>query len=218
MKRNNLIMPAYIGAVFLSLCIRLFWHFPMWEAIVAAVTCSSACFSIADYASYFATDIKNKYELISNFSKDVLHLSMNIRSLCTAKLKTHIDEAENRYVKLLKIFQDFSNEMKEKYEKVGADADKREKRIHSLETVANLFTVLGFLVFFCLVFFPEICSIIAPKLDVISVGSFVIILLTQYLTGVRKEKYNKDAKKYEEIYECWENILKDLEEAADYVD
>lgn len=67
MKRNNLLMGAYIAFVFLCLIIRAFGEYPMWNAIVAAVTFSSAFFAYADFFFGYSKSLSDTCDVAEEF-------------------------------------------------------------------------------------------------------------------------------------------------------
>lgn len=224
MKRNNQIMIAYIVAIFLGIAVKLFWDYPMWEIIVAAVTCSSACFSISDGILNHASDLRDEIQLTSMFSKDMHDLYSDFLVLSEKKInigetgETDGGDAQNGNTKLLTICRNFALEMIETHQKEVDDIKNKEKQIRCLTFISNLFVIAGFFLFFCFTMFPELQKVVAAKLDIISVFSFAVILLTQYLAAWKKEKHFRRTRKCEQMYESMEKFFRCVERETDYAD
>lgn len=41
MKKQNLLMYAFVAFLFICLLVKPFWTFPMWDAFVIAISCAS---------------------------------------------------------------------------------------------------------------------------------------------------------------------------------
>ncbi len=214
MKRNNnMIMLAYIGVIILSLVVKLFWNYTMWEAIVVGVTCSSACFAIADYFSSFAVDLKNITRLVTDSAKDVFELCTYFHSKYAEKILNtkekflDEDDTQKTNLKFLSLCRDLALDLAKSSEIRRDDATKKGKIIRYLEVVSAIFTICGFFLFFSFLIFPEILKMLHEKLDWVSVLSFAIILVTQYFSAMRKDKYFKELKRNEQFYDSMEKFF-----------
>ena len=49
MKKQNLLMYAFVAFLFICLLVKPFWTFPMWDAFVIAISCASYFFAFGDY-------------------------------------------------------------------------------------------------------------------------------------------------------------------------
>lgn len=224
MKRNNLFMIAYIAAIFLGIAVKLFWDYPMWEVVVAAVTCSSACFSISDGISNHISDLRDEIQLTSAFSNDMNDLYSDFLVMSKNKIaigetgETDGGDAQNRNIRLLTICRNFALEMIENRQKEVDDIKNKAKQVHHLTFVSNFFVIAGFFLFFCFTMFPELQNIVVAKLDIITVFSFAVILLTQYLAAWKKEKHFRKARKCEQMYDNMEKFFRCVEREIDYAD
>lgn len=213
MKRDNLMMPACIVVIILGIVVKLFWNYSMWGALVTAAACSSACFSIADFASSYAVDLRSAIQLDSNSSKDVLELCRHFQVVYTEKMieveknSPNKDDIQAKNLKFLSMCRDLAADLAESSEKKRDNTVKKKGEIRRLEITYAAFTVLGFVLFFFFLIFPESQNILATKLDLISVSAFAVILFTQYLAGLMKEKHIKDVKKNEQFFDSMEKFF-----------
>lgn len=67
MKRNDIFMWAYITFVFFCIVLRIFWSFPLWGAVVLAITISSMFFAVEDICSSIARFSKETCDIADNF-------------------------------------------------------------------------------------------------------------------------------------------------------
>lgn len=67
MKRNNILMGAYIVFVFICVAVKFFSDYAMWGAIVSAVAISSALFSYADFFLIYMESVQEIYSVGKDF-------------------------------------------------------------------------------------------------------------------------------------------------------
>ena len=220
MKHDNMIMLAYIGIIVLSLFVKLFWAYPMWEAIVVGVTCSSACFAIADFFSFLASDLKHTTELIRDSSKDIFEMCTYFHTEYSKKIleinEKHLekDDTQKRNLRFLSLCRDLALDLAKSSEARQDNATKMEKKVRYFEVLSIVLIYVGFFLFFSFLIFPEILKILTEKLDWISVLSFAIILGTLYLSARKKEKNFKELKRNEQFYNSMEKFFLCVEEGG----
>ena len=197
MKRNDMFMLAYIIFMVIAVVTRIFFDYQMWKPLVAAITCSSWMFAVADhyllvsnevlkltskqkelmeYAlkqyTKTATAIDNRIESLNNSrNKDSATSSINNELEYLFKTKSNLSFCQNGYSKMEKTLNSIINKNKK----------------HQQE--ARIYTVVGFLLFFCTITFEPISSFAIKIQDLLSVLAFTMILFTNYSTVQKRDAW-----------------------------
>lgn len=197
MKRNNLLMGAYIAFVFLCFVIRLFEEYPMWNAIVAAVTFSSAFFAYADFFFGYSKALSDTCDIANEF-------------ICATKKRLNaetksFEEINAQMDRIPKEIFDFS-ELRETITPIQKKHDdmetwltgysenikQKQKKAKSNKFIAEVLTFLGFLVFLCILVFLPITVAAVEAQDILSVLAFAVILLSNLNGSIQAAKLEKD--------------------------
>ena len=67
MKRNDIFMWAYISFIFVCIILRMNWAFPLWGAVVIAITISSVFFATEDLLSSVARFLQETCDVADKF-------------------------------------------------------------------------------------------------------------------------------------------------------
>lgn len=175
MKSKKPLMLAYI--IFLCICTiyHLFakflnWEFLMWEPILVGVTIASYFFSIS---SIYKSMINQEEQLIT-FLNEEKQKAIHIYE----KEKELIDDEKR--VELLK-----DNDFLEDTNKLISET---EKTLSKNKRASFRFDVIGFLVFFCIITFPQINQYFAQLQETFTITAFIGVLLTEYAETIIAEK------------------------------
>lgn len=208
MKRNNYFMIAYI--LFIGFCIigRLFVEYESWGKLVAAVTCSSWFFAVAD--SHFSdVEYMQEYvEITTNYAKT------NLKSIDTiikglqgriTKMKAELRDDDTSISDSEQLIKDLE-EIKPYFQNKETELDKERKKIKHHSFLSKLYTVAGFFVFFLIMTFNVIAHIAEESQDFLTVVAFGSILLTQYFAPLQREQNAKKREEFEEIIRHFKNV------------
>lgn len=208
MKRNNYFMIAYM--LFIGVCIiaRVFVEFESWGKLVAAVTCSSWFFAIADSYSSDVAHMQEYVDITANYA------SVNLKSIKTiitglhdriTKLKSESendDKAVSNGEQLIKDLEEIMPYFQDKEKEI----DKQRAKIKRRSFFSTLYTVAGFFVFFLIMTFNTIASIAEAHQDYLTVVAFASILLTQFFDPLQREQNAKKRNEYEEIIQHFKRV------------
>ena len=235
MKRNNLLMGAYIAFVFLCFIIRAFDEYPMWNAIVAAVTFSSAFFAYADFFIGYSKSLSDTCDIANEFictTKKRLSAETKSFEEINAKMdsipKEKFDFSELREV-IIPI-QKEHDDMELWMEEYADNIKEKRKKAQNNKFIAEVLTFLGFLIFLCILVFLPITDAVVEAQDILSVLSFAVILLSNLCGTIQEEKLEKDRsdsqrakKRYEEcrdklkeMRELISRLVKEIEATEEY--
>lgn len=214
MKRNNYFMLAYI--LFIGFCIigRLFVEFESWGRLVAAVTCSSWFFAVAD--SHFSdVEYMQEYvEITTNYAKT------NLKSIDTIikGLQDRITKmkAEPRYENASisdgeQLIKDLE-EIKPYFQSKETELEKERRKIKRSSFLSKFYTVVGFFIFFLIMTFNVFADIAEESQDYLTVVAFGSILLTQYFAPLQREQNAKKREEFEEIIQHFKSVSARYEE------
>ena len=207
MKRNNYFMIAYI--LFIGFCIigRLFVEYESWGRLVAAVTCSSWFFAVAD-SHLSVVEYMQKHIDITTYAKS------NLKSIDTiiqglhkriAKMNTEPEDNEKSISDGEQLIKDLEK-MKLYFQDKEAEIAQDQKKVKRSSFWSKLFTVAGFFTFFLIMTFNVIARIAEESQDFLTVVAFVSILLTQYLAPLQREQNAKEKEEFEEIIQDFKNL------------
>ena len=157
MKKNNLFLFSFVIFIFICLMVKGFWEYPLWPAVVAAITCASWLFAFADlfYSKHkFSASIVEAYADYPELASDSLSRikrAVEVRLIQSENfsginpLYTKQDEIDY-YSSVKDQVESLENYYKKLKEKVG----KEELNADKFKFVSYAFTVSGFLVLFCI--------------------------------------------------------------------
>lgn len=215
MKRNNMFMLSYIVFIFICFVIRTYCDYPMWNTLVVAISFASGVFAFADFFSGKASaeldaSLVTK-DLYLRTSESLSHQKKVIDE-CILKLSLDANDAEDEAS--LKYYKDLKNKLEEEsvehsriremYEK-GQILHKRHSRC------SNCLNFIGYLSFFIILVFQSVSNLLSPSLELLTVFSFGLISLTQYMANQAEEKLNKQKKDAARI--C--DVVNECKEALD---
>lgn len=222
MKRDNILLPAYIMFLIIALCVRVFIDYPMWKTIVIAATCSSWLLAMADSdyvdAKNILTAVHKELEFCDSTLQEArrfLKILEHMEDVPPVDL-THFSEdditsREDQIVLLEKCEENFINR-KAIAEKAIITAKQKVK-------ISTIFTGLGFVVFFCILTFETVAQIAIIYQDIFTVSAFIIILATQRKSSKDEKKLEEQQTILNEHRAAWEIIRKqyqklDMEETT----
>lgn len=214
MKRNNMFMCAYILFIIFSALVRLYWNFPMWNALVSAVTISSFFFAFADDCAVAADDMKQSIKIrrryIDTAKKEI---DFMIRRAEEKRRKCQLAVDDDRRGKIEAELTEIDENIKMALEcrdiikEVEIDLEKDQKKVSKNEKKASALALVGFFAFFCVMSFQTLNAITTQIQDYLSVCAFALILLTQYVSGIRRENNERNEAKLEQIAAEWEKMI-----------
>ena len=216
MRKNNLLMSAYIAFVILCFVVRIYHdEFPMWNAIVAAVTISSAFFAYADFFFCYYKALSDACDVADEFiymTKKRLNAEtksfVEINNLMESIPKGKFDFSEMK--ETIIPIQNKHDEMELWIEVYVNDTQEKRKRAKNNKFLAEMLTFFGFFVFLCILVFMPITSAVVEMQDVLSVLAFAVILLSDLNGTIKAEKLEKDKIKSENAKRSYEECRRQL--------
>ena len=168
MKRNDIFMWAYITFVFLCVVLRIFWAFPLWDAVVLAITISSMFFAVEDLCSSIARFSKETCDISDNFiSTARKEISKDIEFLTKVDKKADIYKDKKYNISDVNVGYD---PIRNAITQMATYVDSFEKKIaekrkiqRECQKYANITAYLGFLCLFCVLILSSAGTI--PMLD-----------------------------------------------------
>ena len=214
MKRNSLLMLAYIIFIFICAIVRLFGEFPRWQVLVAAITATSWIFSLADF-NYAVTS-----ELHA-ISKDILEYEES----CIENIQGMIDIIDAFLTREKGEPHEAERGKTEHYTRTKQEAEKcltafremktQAKRNNCFADVAGkwaaVLTIVGFVMFFSILSFEKIAQIFTKSQDIMTVMAFGLILFTQYMGEVSKGQREKQKEAADAVRNGWDSLHKSFE-------
>lgn len=197
MKRNNILMGAYIAFIVICFIVRTFTEYPMWRAIVSAVTISSAFFAYADFFGIYAQAFSDICEVAEKFILDTRNKlenelrafeEINERVKSVSKEEFDFSEVEN----ITKVVMNRHDEMEIWIEDYAKRNVIKQKKVKNYKVISEALTFFGFLALLCILVFSPISSRVIKVQDLLSVLAFAVILLSQYMGAALSEKLEKD--------------------------
>lgn len=219
MKRNNVFLLSYMAFILLCLLVYANGGFERWGAVVSAVAISSAFISYADffsvYSKAYATTcsaaeqfIKEREKLICEDIQAVANMRQNINVLKSKGLDVAEEEQRNEQIGRM------CNEMKEIVKDFSVKTAKKRIRQKSFKHRAEALMFFAFLSFLCILTFSTLSEFAKVAQDYISVLGFLIVLSSQYVSGIFEDMLQKDQNRHDcavETHNCAREQLFELQ-------
>lgn len=226
MKRNNLLMLAYIIFIFICATVRFLGEFPQWQAIVAAITATSWVFSLADFDYTVANELHEISKDALKFSEfgikrvqGLLKTAENFLSENKDKGNDELSEMEQEQRILYANTRQRGEACIKSYREIEATAKKSNHTADIAEKGASILTVVGFIGFFSIISFEGISKIFINSQDIMTVMAFGLILFTQYMDEASKKKRKKFQESTNAVNDNWNALKKSFDlEASHYAD
>lgn len=200
MKRCNILMGAYIFFILICFVVRNFVEYPMWGAIVAAVTVSSAFFTYADFFWSNSQSLSDVCDLADEYISDT-RKKLNAETYTFEKIhkkiysipegKFDFSEMERVIGTIQQEHNDTENWLNDYVKKT--DANRR--KVKNYKFISEVFTFVGFLSFLCILVFLPITDKVVQMQDMVSVLAFAVILLSQLSSSIFYEMLKQDKEK-----------------------
>lgn len=226
MKKNNLLMLAYITFIFICAIVRFFGDFPQWQVIVAAITATSWIFSLADFNYTAANELHSSSKEMLECAESSIENIQAMLNTIDVFLVENKSETENELLKAKQEQADYYGRAREcainsldAYEKMKSLAKKNNRTADTAGKVASALTVVGFVEFFSVLSFERFSKVFINSQDIMTVMAFGLILLTQYMAEVSKENRQKLRESADAINSGWNALRESFElEASHYAD
>jgi len=199
LKRNNIFMLAYIAFMILSVVIRIFLNYDLWEPLVLAISVSSIFFAIDGFCNSVAHSIKGSCDIASEYidesRKNCYQNSLFFKKLerieashCrknheAAEVIQSYESTKALHAQMLKGIEAFERDVLSK-----RDIQKR------YEKWATRFSFAGFLSIFLSLIFEPYINLPTVIQEMISIASFAIVLFSQLIDDIAVERIKKDLK------------------------
>ena len=226
MKKNNMLMLAFIIIMAMCAIVKQYWDYPTWPLVVEAITVASWIFAVADFlVIHSAAQVK----IIDSLKPDVEWTLIEISRMKKA-VDTRIHQLQQKIAQQEKnteptihyTDQDdlkYHIDTKEKISESESSATSisqifktGERRSRVYRKLGYGLTVLGFVVFFGIVIFGSLVERLGLSIDLMTIWAFVIILFTQYYDTVLDEAREKMKRNCEAIVKGVEALRKSFEE------
>lgn len=222
MKRNNLLMGAYITFVFLCFIIRAFVEYPIWNAIVAAVTFSSAFFACSDFFFGYSKSLADTCDIADEFICVTIK-KLNAETKSFAEINGQMDSISKEIFDFSEMreaiipIQSKHDEMTSWIEGYANETQAKRKKAKNNKFIAELLTFFGFLVFLCILAFLPITDAVVEAQDILSVLAFAVILLSNLIGTIQTEKLEKDKIESQSAKKSYEECRVKLKEMRERV-
>lgn len=229
MKRNAIFMWAYISFIGISVLLRIFISYTLWNPIVIAITFSSMFFAIEDLFSLLYQTLKSSNDISKKFIKEMrdkrkeaLLFFVKLEEIARNYKGTKYDMTELKEFSEgpQKRIQD-TLEILNEYEQFNSKERGKEKK---LKRCANVFAFIGFLLLFCSLILSTIIPVSALIQEFITVLSFTIILSTQQLKNIFRKKLDEENKQTQKTLEVifedsngWISLKEKLEDMEKWI-
>ncbi len=206
MKRNSIFMWAYITFIAISILVRAHTNFPLWGAIVIAITVSSAFFAIEDFCSSLSKAYKDSLEITENIKSSVLTVAQEDK-VYLDKVDETIDKYRNTKYDIsdIKASHQELRRMEDEIEDLANSMDEDCKRLNKATRIytcaSYVFAFIGFLCLFVILVTYTFFEIPALLQEVVSVISFTIILITQQVCEIMEDRIKLQQKDSESVFE-----------------
>lgn len=200
MKRNNILMGAYITFIFICYLARVESEYESWDSVVSAVTISSALFAVADFLYIYAQSLSGICDIARDYIEDTRN-KLDEEKKVFSEIRKRVEACSMREFDFSEMTIEIdsimaANQKTETWlQEYTALTKKKERTSKRNSFFAVIFTFLGFLSFLCIVVFSSLASACSNIQDLISVFAFGVILSTQYIHTILTEKMQKDAEK-----------------------
>lgn len=223
MKRSSILMGSYIFFILICFLTRTFIVYPMWGAVVAAVTFSSAFFSYADFfwnSSQSLLDIcgvekeyiKDRRRVLKIESETFKDVAMKIYSIPKEKFDT--SEMEKELERLIIQHKEKEIQLNDYEKKVNSNC----KRVKNYKFIGETLTFMGFLIFLCILVFVPITDKVVEMQDLLTVLAFAIILFSQLNGSIFDERLKQDEEKRKNAKDEYGKSKLQLEDIKEKID
>ncbi len=198
-KRNNSLMLAYIIFLVISWVLHLlsisfeFFDFSAWNRIVIATTISTYFFTLA-----------SGEESIKNFMEFTYAETEKISKRTIRSLEETIDSTNEAPEKDENILAKMEEELKNLIKSRASAKSRIEKETkNSNKKIFCLYTI-GFIVFFVIACFDNVHFFFVNLQDTCTMGAFILMLATDYLSDIKKKKFTEETDLMNEILDMIE--------------
>lgn len=219
MKRNNVFLLSYMAFILLCLLVYAYGGFERWGAVVSAVAISSAFISYADFFSVYSKAysttcsaaeqfIKEREKLICEDIQAVTNMRQNINMLKSKGLDVAEEERRNEQISRM------CCEMREVIKDFSVKTAKKRKQQKNFKHRAEALMFFAFLSFLCILSFSTLAELVKAAQDYISVLGFLIVLSSQYVSGIFEDMLQKDQNRHDcavETHNCAREQLFELQ-------
>lgn len=215
MKRNNYFMIAYI--LFIGFCAiaRLFVDYESWGRLVAAVTCSSWFFAMADSYSSDVEYMQEYVDITTNYAKSNIKSINTIISGIKGKISQLKEKSESENAASISDGERLIKELEEikpYFQDKEKEMDKKQAKIKRYSLYSALYTVAGYFAFFVIMTFNSIASVAESTQDFLTVFAFASILMTQFFATLNRNENAKKRVEFEEIIQHFKSVSARYEE------
>lgn len=201
MKKQNLLMYAFVAFLFICLLVKPFWTFPMWDAFVIAISCASYFFAFGDYFNEHANRLfqhekmherhleilrtgKPIIEKVKRITNNTLSLENSARSEHFAALEVLHSSTD--------ILEDIERSFETQIKYSEKSIDRYNKGGKRYQIYASFVNAIGFVAFLCVLTFFVDSQWLVSMQDSLSAWAFAIIMLTQCLKLIDANYFEKD--------------------------
>lgn len=225
MKRNNIFMWAYISFIIISIILRMFVDFELWESIILAITTSGIFFAIEDLYVSLSRALGSSIEIAESFisearekiNKDLAFFAViDEKTMILKNTKHDISDIQCS----IKPFKEFSQEMNKCVCDFEEQLSIKKKSKNRYEKIANIFTYLGFLCLLCTMIIASFVTVPILIQELLTVLPFAIILITQQVNNNASERINNEtisSKNALQMQESARNELNKYKNKFDYL-
>lgn len=179
-------MWAYISFIIICTTLRFIVDYPLWNAIVIAITTSSVFFAIEDLFSSLSSSLGSSIDIAENFlfeSKEKNNKDLVFFEQVDKKAELY-SGSKNDITSIKRSFDSVKVKAKEMEQELidfeeGLKIKKKAKT--KLRKTANIFAYLGFLCLLCVMIFTSNVNLSPLVQDIFTVVPFVTILITQQI-------------------------------------
>ena len=211
-------MWAYISFIGISIILRMFLDYAIWNPIVIAITISSMFFACEDLFHLLYQTRKKSCDMTENFIFDAKK-KQEPAKMFFSKLDSKAAEYEGTKYDLTNLQNEAANEKTRLEEIYGLlnrleEFNKKDrKKENRLKVTSQLFAYAGFLLLFVSMIACTLISVPQIIQEILTVLSFAIILITQQINNIAVDKIQKESKrnsdiihKFNENYEEWTKL------------
>ena len=223
MKKNNLFLFSFIIFIFICLFVHNFWKYPLWPTVVAAITSASWLFAFADmfYSNHkFSRSIVENY---ADYPETSIESLERIKRAVDVRLSQLDEFPEANPLRTKQDEVDYYSSVKAQVEILKNDfiqlnekVTKEKKKSSSYKFLADIFSVLGFLILFCILVFEPIANFFVGMQDSMTVGSFGMILATQLCESIGEDTVLKIQDSIKKNSRALDALKKNFEDEVKY--
>ena len=220
MKRNNWLMIAYIIFIFVSCIIRCFYIFPMWESLVIAVTVSTSVFSYADVFLSRSESIESQIKITRKIDQEIQEQIQIEKPIADNILKEALscDQERPESEKLIKLankLKSRSSDLEKMIREKSEYLEKKTKQCRTYNIIGAILSVIGFVLFLCILVYEPIKNIFIKHQDLLTVTSFALVLSTQFIRDFYTQMVTRENESKEEALSKLKKYVKRLKEAEE---